>query len=233
MLYLDDWLVCALSRQQVVEDTESVLSHIQSLGFQVNSKKSDLNPRQETSFLGLCLNSLKMRATLTPQRVAGIQATLRVFSQNRRTELLYFQRMLGLISAAAMVVPLGILRARPLQCWLNAFSLHPRRHRDRKLRVTQLCLQALLPWRNVSWLTQGVPLGREPSRRTLVSTDASQTGWGAVWEGRTVRGHWEHPWDKEHINVLELRARMDNRSAVYYVNHQGGTRSRRCLRTAQ
>ena len=75
-----------------------------------------------------------------------------------------------------------------------------------------------------------------------MSTDASQTGWGAVWEGRTVRGHWEHQWDKEHINVLELRAihlglrallpfiqgkhvlvRTDNRSAVYYVNHQGGT----------
>ena len=109
MPYLGNWIVCAPSRQQVVEDTESVLSHIQSLGFQVNSKKSDLNPRQETSFLGLCLNSLKMRATLTPQRVAGIQATLRVFSQNRRTELLYFQRMFGLITAAAMVVPLGLL----------------------------------------------------------------------------------------------------------------------------
>ena len=252
MPYLGNWIVCAPSRQQVVEDTVSVLFHFQSLGFQVNLKKSDLNPRQETSFLGLCLNSLTMRASLTPQRVAGIQATLRVFSQNRRTELLYFQRMLGLMSAAAMMVPLGLLRARPLQCWLNAFSLHPRRHRDRKLRVTQLCLQALLPWRNVSWLTQGVPLGRVPSRRTLVSTDASQTGWGAVWEGRTVRGHWEHQWDKEHINVLELRAihlglrallpfiqgkhvlvRTDNRSAVYHVNHQGGTRSRRCLNTAQ
>ena len=39
--------------------------------------------------------------------------------QNRRIELLYFQRMLGLMSAAAMVIPLGLLRARPLQCWLN------------------------------------------------------------------------------------------------------------------
>ena len=35
---------------------------------------------------------------------------------------------------------------------------------------------------------------------------------------------------KQRMHVL---ARTDNRSAVYYVNHQGGTRSRRCLRTAQ
>ena len=109
MPYLDDWLICAPSHQQIVVDTESVLSVIQSLGFQVNLKKSDLNPRQETSFLGLCLNSLTMRASLTPQRVAGIQATLRLFRQNRRIELLYIQRTLGLISAAAMVVPLGLL----------------------------------------------------------------------------------------------------------------------------
>ena len=145
MPYLGNWIVCAPSRQQVVEDTVSVLFHFQSLGFQVNLKKSDLNPRQETSFLGLCLNSLTMRASLTPQRVAGIQATLLAFHQNRRIELLYFQRMFGLITAAAMVVPLGFLRARPLQCWLNAFGLHPRRYRDRKLRMTKLCLQALIP----------------------------------------------------------------------------------------
>ena len=81
MPYLDDWLVCAPSRQQVVADTESVLSHIRSLGFQVNSKKSNLNPRQETSFLGLCLNSLTMRASLTPQRVAGIQANSVLFAR--------------------------------------------------------------------------------------------------------------------------------------------------------
>ena len=49
MPYLDDWLICAPSHQQIVVDTESVLSVIQSLGFQVNSKKSDMNPRQETS----------------------------------------------------------------------------------------------------------------------------------------------------------------------------------------
>lgn len=252
MPYLDDWLICAPSRKQVVADTELVLSHVQALGFQVNFKKSDLNPRQTTSFLGLCLNSLTMRASLTPRRVTSIQTALSAFRLGKCIELRRFQRMLGLISAAVVVVPLGLLRARPLQRWLNSFNLHPQRHRDRKLTVTQSCMQALLPWRNVSLLTQGVPLGMLPSRRTLVSTDASQTGWGAVWEGRTVRGTWEHPWDKEHINVLELRAihlglkallpfiqgkhvlvRTDNRSAVYHINHQGGTRSQHCLKATQ
>ena len=64
-----------------------------------------------------------------------------------------------------------------------------------------------------------------------------------------VRSLWQPPWDTEHINVLELRAiylalrallpfiqakhvlgRTDRSVAVYYVNHQGGTRSMRCLK---
>lgn len=31
------------------------------------------------------------------------------------------------------------------------------------------------------------------SRKSLVSMDASRTGWGAVWEGIMVRGSWEPP----------------------------------------
>ncbi|XP_074466705.1 uncharacterized protein LOC141752572 [Sebastes fasciatus] len=250
--YLDDWLVCASSREQVMQHTERVLAHVQSLGFRVNLKKSNLEPRQETVFLGLCLNSLMMKASLTPQRVARILTVLRIFRLGKRLQLVHFQRLLGLISAAVLGIPLGLLRARPLQRWLNAFNLHPRRDRHVKLRVTQSCQRALSPWRDHKLLTQGVPLGNLPSRRTLVSTDASMTGWGAVWEGRMARGVWKPPWDTEHINVLELRAvhlalraflpfirgryvlvKSDSSAAVYHVNHQGGTKSLRCLKVAQ
>ena len=70
--------------------------------------------------------------------------------------------------------------------------------------VTHTFLRALRPWRDARLLLQGVPLGNIPSRRTEVSTDASLTGWGAVWEHRMVRGIWEPPCGEDHINVLEL-----------------------------
>ena len=173
MPYLFDWLLCAPSRQQVMQETEVVLAHIQSLGFRVNLKKSNLNPRQVTVFLGIRLDSLTMKASHTPQRMSKILEALHAFRRGKCLEFLCFQRLPGLISAAGMLVPLGLLRARPLQWWLNAFRLPPQRDRHRKLRVTQSCLRAMLPWRSRELLAQGVPLRHIPSRRTLVPTDAS------------------------------------------------------------
>ena len=250
--YLDDWLIVAPSRSQVVADTERLLSHVQSLGFRVNLKKSNLVPRQQTVFLGLCLDSVAMVVSLSPERVLRVQALLCHFRLGTRVRMVLVQRLLGMIASAAAVVPLGLLNARPLQRWLNSFSLDPKRDRHVELLVTRSCLRALRPWRDPALLAQGVPLQDLPFRRTVVTTDASQTGWGAVWEGRTARGLWAFPWASEHINVLELKAvhlglrallpfvrgkhvlvRTDNTSTVYHINHQGGTRSLRCLQVAQ
>ncbi|KAI2659616.1 enzymatic polyprotein [Labeo rohita] len=144
--------------------------------------------------------------------------------------------------AAVKVVPLGLLRA-PLQWWIDKFQLHPKLHRRVRLKVTQKCIQAMHPWLSKKKLGQGFPLGNIPARRLVVTTDASLTGWGAVWQGRTVRGSWVFPLTMQHINVLELRAvylalkrlihflqgkhvlvRTDNMSTVYHINHQGGNR---------
>ena len=250
--YLDDWLIVAPSRSQVLADTRLVLAHVQALGFRVNLKKSNLEPRQRASFLGMCVDSVAMRVSLSKERALRILEVLGHFRLGRRVQLLLVQRLLGSIASATAVIPLGLLKARPLQRWLNSFHLDPKRDRYVKLLVTRSGLQALRPWRNESMLVQGVPLMDLPFRRTVVTTDASLTGWGAVWEGRSARGQWSPPWTSEHINVLELRAvhlalrallpfvrgrhvlvRTDNTSAVYYINHQGGTRSLRCLQVSQ
>ncbi len=104
-----------------------------------------------------------------------------------------------------------------------------------------------------SFLHSGVRMGAI-HRRHMITTNASMTGWGVVFEGRPARGEWTGEFISWHINCLDLRAvflalmhflpvlgkhhiivRTDNMVVVSHINRQGGSRSRtldklvRCL----
>lgn len=241
--YLDDWLICAPTREQASRDTVTVLEHIDRLGLRVNLDKSNLAPAQRTVFLGVSLNTISMKACPSPQRVGGIVTMLSAFRRGRALPFVLYLRLLGMLTAASGVVPLGLLWLRPMQMWLNSLHLDPTRyvHRRKRIRVSPQCLDSLSRWRDREWITQGVPLGSLPVRREVVFTDASSTGWGAMWQGRVAQGEWPQHLYSEHINVRELIAvhlalrqflvylrgrhvliRSDNMSVVYHVNHMGG-----------
>lgn len=249
--YLDDWLICSQSEDQARADIATVLAHVADLGLKVNFRKSSLMPSQEAVFLGMHLDSRSLRATPSQTRIRSICQLLGHFRLGRSLTLKEFQRLLGMLAAASSLVPLGLLDLRPLQRWVIDLHLHPARHGHRLVRVTHACYRLLRPWRRAAYFLRGVPLAAVPSRREVVTTDASLGGWGAVWQCRTVRGCWDPQQQQWHINVLELQAvllglrhflphlsglhvlvRTDNSTVVYYINHQGGTKSRRCLRVA-
>lgn len=150
------------------------------------------------------------------------------------------QKLLGIIVAASIVLPLGLLRAHPIHWWFNYFCLHLKEDWRKRLFVSQACTLTFIPWRDEIFLHRGTPLGNLPHRRSVITLDASLTGWEGIWESRS-----------EHMNVLKLRAvhlalkallpfvfhkyvliRMDSNSAVNHINHQGGVKSQRCLQVA-
>ncbi len=55
------------------------------------------------------------------------------------------------------------------------------------------------------FLQSGVRMGAIHHRH-MITTDASMTGWGAVFEGRPASGEWKEEFLFWHINCLELRA---------------------------
>ena len=85
----------------------------------------------------------------------------------------------------------------------------------------------------------------------IAETDASLLGWGAVSEGVQTGGLWSEGERMHHINLLELIAgafavktfarhrrnihmhlKMDNKTAIFYINKMGGTRSHLLAHTA-
>ncbi|KAI2646378.1 ORF V: Enzymatic polyprotein [Labeo rohita] len=154
------------------------------------------------------------------------------------------QRLLGHMASSAAVTPLGLMHMRPLQHWLHTRVPRWAWHQGTfRVNVTPSCRKTLSPWTDIVFLRSGVPL-EQVSRRIVVTTDASKTGWGAICNGQAAFGVWTGPRLLWHINCLELLAvllalrrfrpliqgkhvlvRSDNTATVAYINHQGGVRS--------
>ncbi|XP_073807549.1 uncharacterized protein [Danio rerio] len=212
------------------------------LRLQVNRENCKLTPVQRISFLGMELDSITMVAQLSEERARLLLNCPRELDSKLVVPLKFFQRLLGHMASAAAVTPLGLLLMRPLQHWLHDRVLRRPWHAGtQRVSVTALCCRALSPWNDPSFLQAGEPL-EQASSHVVVSTDASNTGWGAVCRRHAAKGaqlHW-------HINRLELLAvflalhrfllvlewqhvlvRMDSTSAAMYINCMGGMRSRR------
>ncbi len=181
--YLDDWLILAQSRDTLLSHIDSLLIHLESLGLCVNRRKSILAPSQSILYLGVCIDSLEMRARLSRERVAAILSYLRHFREGSSVHLKEFQRLLGLMASASAVCHLGLLHMRPLQLWLKTRVPWTAWTSGRlSIAVTRGCIEALAPWRNPNFFSRGVPLGLVTSR-VVVTTDASTLGWGAGVRG--------------------------------------------------
>ncbi len=249
--YLDDWLILAHSRELVSRHRDIVLGHIHSLGLRMNAKKSVLLPSQRTVFLGVRLDSVQMQARLAPARIPVFTACLARFKLDHHVSVGTCRRLLGLMAAASPVLPLGLLHMRPFLWWMKELRLHPTVPATRLVRVSRSCCRHLLMWRDPVFLRSGVRMGAI-HRRHMITTDASMTGWGAVFEGRPASGEWKEEFLFWHINCLELRAvflalkyflpvlgehhvivRTDNMAVVSHINRQGGSRSRTLDRLAR
>ncbi len=99
-------------------------SHLECLGLRVNFVKSALSPSQRISFLGTVIDSARMKVVVTPERALAIQQHAASFKPGIPHPLKVFQRILGLMASASLVLQLGLLHLQPLQYWLKPRVLH-------------------------------------------------------------------------------------------------------------
>ncbi len=154
-----------------------------------------------------------MRAVIAPERALAIHKLAATFKSDNARPLKVFQRMLGLMAAASPVLQLGLLRMHPLQRWLKPRVPHNAwRHGRLHIRVNQACVTALTPWKNPRWMEKGMAMGLVHTRK-VVTTDTSNTGWGALCEGKTTFGHWsktESPLVEEPTLVVRADSATDS-----------------------
>lgn len=248
LAYLDDTIIIGKSRAATLQAVQATVKIFSRLGFIIHPEKSVLEPRQELEFLGYQLNTATMKISLPNSKSADIKdACIDLYNDSKPT-IRKVAKIIGKIVATFPAAQYGPLHYRKMEIE-KIEALKIKGHFDRPMYLSDEARIELKWWiENVSRVWN--PICREnPS--TELRTDASGQGWGATDLTSNAGGRWnaqelEHAQSNE-INFLETLAaglglkafcsqmrnthvllRLDNSTAVAYINNMGGVKSRAC-----
>ena len=105
--YLDDWLLQASSRKQVLLALRTVLQLCRRLGIVINWEKSQLVPTQQMIYLGVLQDSTAFRASPALKRVEKLLSIGDVFLSCVRQPVSSWLKLLGVLSSMIQLVPGG------------------------------------------------------------------------------------------------------------------------------
>ena len=239
--YIDDWLLIAKTPQQVLADTIKFVNICIELGVIVNPDKSQLEPTQTLDHLGFTWNFKKAELSVPKKKVAEITNLCKSMLDTTHVRVTDIESLQGKFISLEKAVPYGRIHYRSFQ---RDVVSHVRRGRNhRKFKLTLNAKEDLKWWSKSSHVNLPCPC-RMVNPKTVVTTDASLTGWGIVLENQKWSGTWSGHEKLKHINELELltvlkalrmissqvegehiQFLIDNRTACCYINKQGGTKS--------
>ena len=203
--YLDDWLVLASSRSQLLRDRDRLLEFCHGLGIVINFEKSDLTPKQRTLYLGMLIDTAAARVFPSDSRISKFREVARQFLSRQEQPARLWQVILGHLSSLEKLVPHGRLHLRSLQWQLKGHWSQARDPPSLPVPLSGRIREDLAWWLDDRNLTVGVSLDTPPPEMLLFS-DASTVGWGAHLEELLISGVWNEDDKHLHINVLELKA---------------------------
>ena len=243
VLYLDDWLVLAKTREEVLRARKFLLELAQELGIIINREKSHLDPSQSLVYLGIQIDTIRFWVSPAKKRIDKALCLFREFWSSGQMPARSWLSLLGHMSSLEKFVPGARLRMRRYQYYLKRVWRRDYQPKDVLVPVPPKLKEGLVWWLDRERLERGLSLvPKQPD--LFLFTDASRKSWGATLDQTHLSGRWNEKEYKEHINKLELRAIFyalkelekvvtgkviavfaDNTTALSYVRKQGGTKS--------
>ena len=249
LMYLDDWLVYAPTREECTVMVQHTLQLGSEMGLSFNMEKSQLSPSQALQWLGMSWDTTS--ATVALSRDNQLRCKRQVFRALHSTTFTrrQWESLMGSLNHAGLIIPLGRLRARRLL--LEGAKIFMDLPRDSPVPFPRR-LRNLLRWwsqkgrlsYSASWIN--------PAPFLTLTTDASNAGWGYQSSlGHQGQGTWLPSETAWHINSKELATvwkaleaeddlrdgtvalLTDSTTAVHCLNKQGTVRSENLLRLSE
>lgn len=249
IIYLDDILLIHETLEQARSHTQITVDTLQRLGFTINFDKSVLSPGQLVEYLGLLFDSRNMTIALPERKKTKIKKLLAKTLKHTHISIQEASELQGNLIAACPATQYGLLFTRELARLIALNLAKHNKDYSKIMTLSQLVKEDLLWWQNS--LDCSVQFIRPDIYDKTIYTDACPTGYGGHYNNETVNGHWTVN-ELQHINALELIAvervlhhfcdndnnikihlRVDNKSAVAYINRLGGTHSLALLTVAK
>lgn len=190
------------------------------------------------------MNSKHMTLKIPEDKVINILNTITALLKRQSVSIRDLAQIIGKLQSCKLAVLPAPLHYRALQ----------RQKINSLARLIDYNANIILDQDSCSdlrwWLTHfrannGCPIGTSQPSVIIESDAASTVGWGAHMGKQTIQGLWAKEEKLLHMNILELKAgflalqtfvrdlrgctvllRMDNTTAVSYVNNLGGTHSK-------
>ena len=240
-VYLDDCLLYGSSYEKCLKNLEFTINTLETLGLIVNYEKSNFIPSNRCKFLGCIIDSIKFTVELTENRKSTILTKLNSFKYEKHYKIRDYAQLQGLLVSAFSGVEYGMMYSKNLETdKTNALKLSNGNFEE-KMKISKETANDLEWWKKN--ITISYRTIKEYNFELEIFTDASLTGWGAICNGEKSRGFWSREERKNSINYLELLAvylalkafayqkknceillRIDNTTAISYVNRMGGSR---------
>ena len=236
IIYLDDMLLVSPTEKSLVQDLSTVLWLFTCLGFVVNTAKTTVVPSTELEFLGFSLDTKTMTVALPAIKMNGIQSDVAKILQSQKISSKVLSQLLGRLVATKPAVLVAPLHYRALQ----HLKIRMMRLAQKEAAISPEARKDLMWWDTQLPMHHCSPIVQKEAT-IIIESDASLKGWGANCSGIRAGGVWTVTEAQCHINFLELKAaflalqsflkqqagvsillRLDNRTAIAYLNHMGG-----------
>ena len=236
--FLDDFLCLGESREECLRNMQETTGLLVGLGFRINEEKTSRIPETQVTFLGISYNSVDMTLALPLQKRKVLQK-IETLTRKTRCSIRELAQLIGLLNFCCLAIPYGRVYLKRLEKTRYLGLLANKQNFNAYIEIPAGSRQDL------DWWSRQLPFQVSPIRPQTYSkeifSDASDTGWGACCEGISVGGPWSKEEEQSHINSRELKAvfyglrnfgsdlrdtslllRIDNTTAVAYVNKMGG-----------
>ena len=248
--YIDDSLLLGETFEICLNNIRATVALLRELGFTIHPEKSVLVPTQQIIFLGFVIDSVKMTITLTEERKQSIYTLCQNILSYYQATIRELAQAIGVIVSSFRAAPYDQMYSRKLEkCKVQSLATSGGNF-DRKAYISEEAANELKWWiRNIFDAFASIKI---PPFDLTIFSDAILEGWGGTDQVTEIGGRWNCKENKCHINSLELQAaffclkafcknktrlhvllKLDNTTAVAYINKKGGTISVSCNKLAK